>query len=320
MTRAWPWLVLALAVIFPFVPLGARTEFVQQIAVFVIAAAVLALSWDVLARTGQLSLAHAAFYGIGAYTYALSAAAGVPVVLALVLAGAMAGLLSLVLGVVTLRLQGMYFAIATLAFSEVIKTLVNQMAFTGGPQGALVPPFLDGSTRTLYFAGLVVLVALVLVSVLTARSRLGYAFTAIRQGELVARVLGVDATRYKLLAFLISSIFAGLAGALVSSRNGYITPPDAFAVSTSVEALVVPIFGGLYTTAGPVLGALILHVLAEVLKEVLKSVGGQGQGYLIVYGVVLILSILYLPRGLMGLFRQIGMSRERRATREKRDA
>lgn len=315
MTRAFSWVVLVLALVFPFLPLGDRTAFVQQIVLFVVTAAILALSWDLLARTGQLSLAHAAFFGVGAYSYAITASLGAPHVLAFVLAGAVAGLVSLVLGVVTLRLHGMYFAIATLAFAEVVKTLVNQWAFTGGPQGLLVPPLLGGGFRELYFVGLGVLLVLIAVSVWTQRSRWGFAFTAIRQGELVARVLGVNATRYKLIAFVVSSVFAGLAGVIVSSRVGYLTPPDAFSVGVSVEALVVPIFGGLYTTAGPVLGAFILHVLAEVLKEVLKSVGGQGQGYLIVYGVVLILSILYLPRGLMGLLGRLERSREHRAGR-----
>ena len=218
-SRGWGWLLLLLALAFPFIPFGDRTQFVQQIAVFVLSSATLALSWDVLARTGQLSLAHAAFYGLGAYSYALLATAGVPQLLAFLAAGVIAALASVLLGAVTMRLQGMYFAIATLAFAEVIKTIVNQLSFTGGPQGYLVPALLGGDFLSVYYLGLGVLVVLILISSFILRSKLGFAFTAIRQGELVARVLGVDVTRYKLLAFVISSFFVGLTGAFVASLS-----------------------------------------------------------------------------------------------------
>ena len=294
-SRAWVWVVLVLALAFPVISFGDRTQFVQQIAVFVLSSATLALSWDVLARTGQLSLAHAAFYGLGAYSFALLATAGVPQMLAFLLAGVIASLASLLLGAVTMRLQGMYFAIATLAFAEVVKTIVNQLNFTGGPQGHLVPALLDGNFVPVYYLGLGVLVLLILISSFILRSKLGFAFTAIRQGELVARVLGVDVTRYKLLAFVISSFFVGLTGAFVAGKTFYITPPSAFDTGVSVVALVMPIFGGLYSSAGPVLAAVILRVLEEVLKLVAPS------AYLIAYGAILVLSILYLPRGILGL-------------------
>jgi branched-chain amino acid transport system permease protein len=270
-SRAWIWVVLALALAFPFISFGDRTQFVQQIAVFVLSSATLALSWDVLARTGQLSLAHAAFYGLGAYSFGLLATAGVPQMLAFL------------------------FGIATLAFTEVVKTIVNQLNFTGGPQGYLVPALLDGNFVPLYYLGLGVLVLLILISSFILRSKLGFAFTAIRQGELVARVLGVDVTRYKLLAFVISSFFVGLTGAFVAGKTFYITPPSAFDTGVSVVALVMPIFGGLYSSAGPVLAAVILRVLEEVLKLLAPS------AYLIAYGAILVFSILYLPRGILGL-------------------
>jgi branched-chain amino acid transport system permease protein len=298
-SRGWGWLLLLLALAFPFISFGDRTQFVQQIAVFVLSSATLALSWDVLARTGQLSLAHAAFYGLGAYSYALLATAGMPQMLAFLAAGVIAALASVLLGAVTMRLQGMYFAIATLAFAEVIKTIVNQLSFTGGPQGYLVPALLGGDFLGLYYLGLGVLVVLILISSLILRSKLGFAFTAIRQGELVARVLGVDVTRYKLLAFVISSFFVGLTGAFVAGKTFYITPPSAFDTGVSVVALVMPIFGGLYSSAGPVLAAVILRVLEEVLKLVAPS------AYLIAYGAILVLSILYLPRGILGLLARL---------------
>jgi branched-chain amino acid transport system permease protein len=297
-TRAMLATVLLLSLAFPWLPFGERTAFIQQTSLFVLSSAILALSWDFLARTGQLSLAHAAFFGLGAYTFALLSNAGVPQVLAFVAAGVISSATSLLLGAVTLRLHGMYFAIATLAFAEVLKTLVNQLPFTGGAQGLLVPALFGGGFTTLYFVGLGMLLALVVVSERSKRSKLGVASTAIRQGELVARVLGVDATRTKLTAFVISSFFVGLCGAFVAGKTFYLTPPEAFSASVSVTALVIPIFGGLYSTVGPILAAVVLRVLEELLKL------GLPQGYLIGYGVVLVLSILYLPRGLVSLWRK----------------
>lgn len=218
MLKFTPHIALAFALAFPFLPLGDRTAFIQQISLFVLSSAILALSWDFLARTGQLSLAHAAFFGLGAYTFALLANAGVPQILAFLAAGVFSSLMSLLLGLVTLRLHGMYFAIATLAFAEVLKTIINQLPFTGSSQGLLVPALFGGGFLALYFVGLVVLLLLVAISEWSKRAKLGYAFSAIRQGELVARVLGVDATRVKLLAFAISSFFVGLVGAYAAGK------------------------------------------------------------------------------------------------------
>nr|WP_027482589.1 branched-chain amino acid ABC transporter permease [Deinococcus pimensis] len=291
---------LALAAVFPFLPLGDRAEFLLQIAFFTVVAGVLALSWDILARSGQLSLAHAAFYGLGAYSFAILSARGLPWWAAMLAAGVVASLFSVVLGAVTLRLSGMYFAIATLAFTEVVRTVVQNLPerFAGGANGLLVPALLGGQTRAQYFLALGVLLLTVLVSLAVRLSRLGYAFAAVRQGEEVARVLGVNVVRFKLLAFAVSSFLAALAGVLFAGKTFFISPGDTFSVATSIAPLTTSIFGGLYTTLGPILGALVLRVSEEVLHAYVK------QGYLIVYGLVLIVSILFLPRGLMGLLRR----------------
>ncbi|MBB6098856.1 branched-chain amino acid transport system permease protein [Deinobacterium chartae] len=303
----WPWvlggLLAVLAVLFPLLPFGPRAEFATQTAIFTLIIATLALSWDLLARTGQLSLAHAAFYGIGAYTFALLAKYGPawmtwPV--EMLLAALVAALFSLLLGMATLRLSGMYFAIATLAFSEVVKTVIQNLpeSIAGGANGMLVEPLLGGQTRAQYYLALGVLLLAVLTSLWVRASRLHYAFTAIRQGEEVARVLGVASTPYKLLAFFLSSFLAGLAGVLYAGKTFFIIPTDTFSLSVSVTALTTAIFGGLYTTLGPVIAAAVLTVIEELLKLRIPN------GYLVVYGLILILTILFLPRGLMGLGRK----------------
>lgn len=282
-----------------------------------VALAVLALTWDIVARTGQLSLAHAAFYGSGGYAAAvLLKLTGAPLWLGIPVAGVVAALLALVLGAATLRLFGIYFAIASLAFTEVVKTIVQSMPFsiTGGTVGTNLPPlfrptfvagemerwevaFLRNQGYFTVYVGLLLLT--IVVSLLIQNTRLRHAFTAIRTNELVAGVMGINPARNKLIAFVLSSFLVGMLGAVEAHRFGSVNPDSTFSVHTTVLALVTPIFGGLYTTVGPILAALVLSGLEETLKRVLSD------GYLVAYGVVLVVSILFMPRGVVGLFRRL---------------
>ena len=276
--------------------------------------AILALSWDILARTGQLSLAHAAFYGAGAYTTAVMVKlADWPLWLGIPAGGIVAVLLALLLGSVTLRLRGIYFAIATLAFTEVLKAVVRQLptAVAGGAAGINVSPlfrptfvpgemerweiaYLRNESYFLVYAGILLLS--IVVSIVMQRSRVRHAATAIRTNEEVAAVMGVHAPRFKLLAFALSSFLVGILGAVAAHRIGSVIPEGTFAIGTTVFALVTPIFGGLYTTVGPILGAAALAGIEETLRRVFAD------GYLIGYGLVLILSIMFMPKGLVGLW------------------
>lgn len=329
MRRALPDLLwtLALVALLALAPTALKALFAQASVSYLsivsnaMSLAILALSWDLLARTGQLSLAHAAFYGAGAYTAAILAkATGLPLALTLPLAGVVAALLALGLGSVTLRLKGIYFAIATLAFTEVLKAAVQELptGLAGGAAGLNVPPlfrphFVPGQMQRweiayqrneayFYVYGAVLLLAIV-VSIVAQRTRLRAAFTAVRTNEAVAAVMGVRPARAKLLAFVLSSALVGMLGALEAMRLGSVIPDGTFAISTTVFALVTPIFGGLYTTLGPILGAGVLSAVEEVLKRTFA------EGYLIGYGVVLVASILFMPRGLVGLATRLGRSR-----------
>lgn len=288
---------LGLALVVPWVPAGGYQQYVVQVATFVLINASVALAWDIQARTGQLSLAPAAFFGLGAYAYTIAALRGVPLPLAFALGPLAAAAVSLLLGIVTLRLHGLYFAIATLAFAEVVKVVFKELPvdLTGGAVGLTAPPLLGGHQTGLYYLGLAVLLVTIGASLAVRHTRLHYAFTAIRQGELTARVLGVPVIQAKMLAFVISAALIGLAGAYATSRLFFVIPEDTFGIGISVTALATAIFGGVYTTAGPVLGAVILRTLEEGLRLLLR------QGYLVVYGVILMVVILYLPGGLVGL-------------------
>ncbi|MCA9837620.1 MAG: branched-chain amino acid ABC transporter permease [Trueperaceae bacterium] len=285
--------------------------------------AILALSWDILARTGQLSLAHAAFFGAGAYSTAiLVKQTDVSLWLGLPLAALSAVLLALLLGSVTLQLRGIYFAIATLSFAEVLKAVIQKLpsSLAGGAAGINVEPlfrpqfiagemerweiaFLRNESYFLLYAGL--LLATIVLSLLIESSSLSYAFSAIRTNEEVAAVMGVKAARFKLLAFVLSSMPVGILGAIQAHRIGSVSPDETFNVGTTVLALVTPIFGGLYTSLGPILGALGLASIEEFLRRTFS------EGYLIGYGIVLVLSILFMPKGIMGLLRSL-----RKAQRE----
>jgi branched-chain amino acid transport system permease protein len=259
----------------------------------------LALSWDVVARTGQLSLAHGAFFGLGAYTVAIAfRSLSLPPLAGLALAAVSCAVVALALGVVTLRLRGIYFAIATLAFAEVLRTVALQIPdITGGTIGISMPPLFGGDrVLSYYLAGAIFLIALGL-SLAVRHSRLHYAVSAIRANEAVAQVMGVDVVRTKVTVFVASAVLAGLAGAFYMPFITHTDPQDAFDIGRSVASLVFPIFGGLYTSAGPVIGTIVMRSL----EEYLRVTPPWKDGYQVVYGLVIVVAVLFMPRGVVGL-------------------
>ncbi len=322
-------LLAALALLLFFLPGLTRGMFGQASVSYLslltntVTLAILALSWDLLARTGQVSLAHAAFYGAGAYTTAIIARQfDLPLWIGIPIGGGVAGILALLLGPVTLRLHGIYFAIATLSFTEVLRAVVQQLParIAGGAPGINVPAlfrpafvpgemerwevaFIRNESYFLIYGG--ILVFTILLSIFVQQSRLRSAFTAVRTNEKVASVMGVKPMRAKVLAFVLSSVPVGLLGAIEAHRLGSVNPFETFGVHTTVLALVTPIFGGLYTTIGPIVGATVLSGLEESLRRAMSD------GYLIVYGVVLVTAVLFLPGGLVGLFNRLFRRRKR---------
>lgn len=261
---------------------------------------VIASSWNILVWTHQISLGHAAFFGIGAYTAALAFNAWhLPVYLDMFLGGILASVGALIIGVICLRMAPWALAIATLAFSEALKILVIMTpSFTEGAEGVAIDPLFgsgEGARIKAYYLVLAVAFLTVLVAWALKRSRFYYAFTAIHDDELAANMMGINPTRYKVLAFTISAFFVGVVGSYYAHYISYIDPHAAFNIHISVEAQIMPLMGGLYTVAGPVAGAFILTFLGEYLRITVKT------GYLIVYGIILVVVIFYFPRGLMGL-------------------
>jgi branched-chain amino acid transport system permease protein len=260
----------------------------------------------VLGYTGQISLAQGAFYGIGAYVVALlTTRAGLDFWIALLAALLFSSLLGLLLGLVTLRISGHYLAMVTISF-QVIVTLVlsNWVELTGGPDGVtgiMRPAFgpvnmmVDRNFLYLVLAFLaVVAVALRLLK----RSHWGRAMQAVRENELAAEVIGVPAFRTKVLAFVISAALGGLGGALYAVGSMYISP-DTFDFAQSVTFLTMVLLGGAQWVIGSVFGAMGLTLLPQVLRSIPGSV------YLAIYGVVVILVMVFLPDGIWGILARL---------------
>ncbi len=275
-------------------------------------AALLSQSWNILGGYGgQFSFGHALFFGTGAYVQAIAQLqGGINAWVALVLALAAAGLLGAGVAALTFRygLKGSYFALVTLAFAEVFRVLAVSVPFTGGGVGLMLP--LKASVANLQFESRQGYVALVLVLVVAAllvaaglrHSRWGAQLQAVRDNEDAARAVGVDALRVKLWATVLSGAFMGVGGAFYVQVFQYIDPTIAFGPATSVEALVGAIVGGMGTLWGPVLGAAALHLLAEMTRNLFGNLPGLN---LVIYGSVLVLIVMALPRGLAGIARSV---------------
>ena len=269
--------------------------------------ALLALGLNIVVGfTGLLHLGYAAFFAIGAYTYALlNIHAQVPFWLGLLPAALVAGLSGVALGVPAIRVRGDYLAIVTLGFGEIVRiTLTNLEQWTGGPNGLLgiAHPTLWMPGRGVYDFGVDSMPYYYLVAALTgvvtilclrmSRSRVGRAWAAIREDELAASCSGIDTFQLKLLAQGCGAAIAGIAGAIFAAKQGTITP-DSFDFITSVMILAMVVLGGLGSVPGAIVGALVLGSLPELLR-------GFEQYRMLLLGLVMVVMMRLRPQGLLG--------------------
>src|SRR5574337_2113304 len=252
----------------------------------------LALSIWLTLACGMLSIANAAFMGLGAYAAALlTMNLGWPFPVVLAAGMAVPALMAFLIGKPTLRLSGVYLAMATLAFGEVVRiVLLNADSITGGALGLNGIPQLT----QWWHVALALVVTLVLLWRMR-RSRIGRAFEAIKEDETAAGLMGIDVAGYKMLAFVLGGAIAGLAGALNAHLTFFIGPGE-YGFDRAVEILTMAILGGVGNLTGPVLGAVILTVLPELLR-VLQ------QFRLVINGLILVLIVLFLPRGIWDVAR-----------------
>jgi branched-chain amino acid transport system permease protein len=271
-------------------------------------AALLAQAWNVLGGFGgQFSFGHALFFGTGAYVQAIAQVqGGLNPWLALLLAAVAAAAVGIFVGALSFRygLKGSYFALVTLAFAEVFRILALSVPFTGAGSGLMVPlkesfANMQFGSRTGYLYLVLAMVAVaLLVTCWLKRSRFGAYLQAVRDNEEAAQAIGVNPFVVKLVAIALSAALMGAAGAFYVQVFQYIDPAIAYGPGVSVEALVAAIVGGLGTLWGPILGAAALHVLADLTRNLFGQLPGIN---MVIYGVVLVGIVMFLPRGIAGV-------------------
>jgi branched-chain amino acid transport system permease protein len=299
------WLFLAALAVLIALP-AVLGPYALTIFVNILFFAYLGQAWNIVGGyAGQLSAGHAAFVGIGGYTAAvLAAETGLTPWLGMVVGGALAGALGAIIGYLGFRfgLRGFYFVLLTVAFAEVCRIVVNNWERVGGAVGFYITftgnpwqlQFQDD--RAWYYIALALLLLATAVVWTMERRRFGIYLTAIREDETASEALGVDTLRYKLLAMALSSFLTGLAGAFYAYRYSSLQPNAVFGIPLSVEIIIRPIVGGAGTLLGPIVGSFILTPLGE-LSRAWFGQGGWHGAHLIVYGVLLVAVVLFLPQG-----------------------
>ncbi len=285
-------------IIAALLPLAIRNSYILHLIILVMLWSVLGASWNLLGGyAGQVSFGHAAFFGVGAYTACLlNVKAGVPLWLGFVAAGMAGSLISIPIGAICLRLRGPYFALSVLALSEVLRLIIlHWKSFTEGAVGILlIDPVI--SSRTGYYYLILGIAVLTLLTIgIILRRRMGYFFRAVREDEEAAEALGIFSTRYKLIALIISAFFTGVMGCFFANYTNYIDPYVVFSIGdVSIAMVLTVVLGGIGTFWGPVVGAVIVVLLSEGFRNFFAAAS------LLVYGALIILVILFLPRGIVG--------------------
>ena len=286
---------------------------------------VLATAWNILGGyCGYVNFGSAGFFALGVYSTIFLHTVGqqiddifpesmsqvmnlifpLPLPILIVFGGAVAGLVGLGMGYLTLRLRGVFFAIGTLALAVVLQTFIVNWSFVGGSRGAYVIPPNEIAVLGPYIQYLFLLMLLLVIVALTTarlieRSRLGYGFATIRDDELAAEACGVPTLRLKLVATMISGALMGMAGAPFPFYIGYVEPGSAFDLSYAVNSIAMPMIGGTTMWAGPMIGAILLGTLQQVATVTISSAAN-----LLIVGLLLIGFVIVAPNGIVGLWQK----------------
>ena len=280
--------------------LTSSNPYLLRTSIIVLLYVVLALSLNlVLGFAGQLSIGHSAFYAVGAYTTAiLTVSFKVPFAVAFILSAVIAGIFGLLLGIPTLRLNGDYLAITTIGFGEILRlVLINWTSFTKGPAGIPgipSPSILGVAIKTnigFFYMGLVMVVITVFISIRLLNSRLGRGLIAVKDDEIAAEAMGINPTYLKILAFVLGAAIAGMAGSFFASFIHYVNP-DNFNYMESVVMLTMVVLGGVGSIPGVIVGAAILAILPEALRDI------SSYRYAI-YGLLLVMMMIIRPQGMI---------------------
>ena len=297
------FLIATAAVVILGWPFLIENRYFAHIGVLVCISATLALSVNMMLRIGQLSAAHGAFMGLGAYGSALMVGRlGFPFVLAFPLSALLVGVAAAALGPILLRIKGVYFVLLTFALGEVVNLAFQQWVdLFGGNNGlfgiAKVNLFglILSTPRDNYLFGVALVAATLAVSFGIFRSTLGAVLDSLHENEVLSSSLGSNALSFRVCLFAISAFFAALSGGLYAHYTGFLSP-EAFGLTTFVDVLVINMIGGVSSPFGPVLGAVLIVPLPELLRD-------ARQYQMLSYGLLLIVCVLFLPSGIVGAIR-----------------
>ena len=289
--------LVPVAIALPFLTTG----YVVYIANLLLVFTVLSLGMHiVIGEAGQFSLAHAAFYGLGIYTAGLlNNALGLPLLINIVAGGLVAAFTGFAIGFLSLRMRDIYLALSTFAFGEAMQWLfLNWTPVTGGPNGLnFQPASLFGwtilSDKAAYPLVVIITVLFIAATLVIHFSTLGRSFRAVRESEIAAAAVGIDVKRVKLLAFTLSAFFAGAAGGLYTTFSTFIHP-ESLGFQTTILVLTMVVVGGIGSVWGAIGGAIVFGLIAELLRQVPSYQE-------VIYGCILMLFMMYLPRGVFSL-------------------
>jgi branched-chain amino acid transport system permease protein len=300
------------AVVLSAIPFAIRNSFILHVCILVLMWTVLGAAWNLLGGfAGQVSFGHAALFAVGAYTtIILYLRGGLAPWWGIPLGGMAAALVSLPIGLLCFRLRGPYFSLATLAVAEIVKLVaLNWESVTAGSVGYLIttlPPVrlfglnLNWETKTPFYAVAAALaVVALLVTAWLRGSRLGAYLVAIRENEDAAEAVGIDTVRAKVVTLALSAFLAGMGGGFYAFYFRYVDPDAVAGIGLSMEMVFIAVVGGLGTVGGPLIGAVFLTVVAELVRS------RFAMGHLIFYGLFMMLVIRFMPEGIWGRARRL---------------
>ena len=297
--KAWQiGLVLAALLVLAGVP-WYGSDVLIQFGINALLMAVLAQGWNIIGGyTGYASFGNSVFYGLGGYGVAIAMVQWhLPFAVGMAFGVVLAVAFAVLLGIPVLRLKGHYFAIATLALSQVMTAIVSNVGIAGQNIGLVLPPLNNDPLFYELSLGLLIITTLTIWGM--TRSRFGFGLIAIRENEEGAAVMGVNTTLYKVMAFALSGIFSALAGGIHAYWITFLDPASAFDISLNVKMIIMAVFGGSGTVLGPIVGALSLSAISEFLSSEVTSIAG------LFFGLVIVVAVVLMPRGLADMLRRM---------------
>jgi branched-chain amino acid transport system permease protein len=294
-------LIAVVAIALALLPLYG-SDVMIQFGISTVLLAVLAQGWNIIGGyTGYASFGNSVFYGLGGYGVGIAMVQWhLPFSVGMIFGVALAIVFALCLGLPVLRLRGHYFAIATLALAQIMAAIVSNIPLAGQNIGLVLPPL--NNDAMFYWVSFALLVITTLTIWWITRSRFGFGLIAIRENEEGAVVMGVDTTRYKIMAFALAVIFSALAGGIHAYWITFLDPESAFDITLNVKMIIMAVFGGPGTILGPIVGSFILSAISEVLSSEVTSIAG------LFFGVVIVVAVVLMPRGLADVIRHFRRS------------